>query len=627
VTRHLSRRALLGGATAGAASLALGQPAAARTQELLASLPACSGSLADIEHVIIFIQENRSFDHYFGRYKAIRGFDDRTAPGGDAPFRQAYSTAKTLGTATKPMLPWHIDTTLTIPPNQGQCTNDVEHQWAAQHDSWNGGRCDRWMSSHVITDPTVPQAAVAMGYYDRGDLPFYYALADNFTILDNYHCSLIGGTDANRLYTITATMDPDGWDGGCQFLDTKIGTVNSPGADLGTGGRWMPYPEVLTKAGVSWKVYGDPLGQLGDNVLRYFPQFRPVTGQPALSGPAFGSNLFPADFLADVALGHLPQVTWLLADLLDTEHAPTPIEWGESIVWTVLDALVRSGLWSKTAVLLTYDENGGFFDHVPPPTAPAGTPGEYLNQAAMTATARKEATTKDGRDTSHEPIGLGFRVPMLLISPFTRNPDPAGAPLVSSDLFDHTSMLKFLETWTTAKGTPARVPRRDAATRTPGLSVWRDQLVGDLTSAFNFAAAPDPSRPPALSIVPNRLDPKVLTECLLTGAPGSEVSATEPIVQDPRIAQIGIPRQEAGSAARRPSGVCVEAATATTTTAPQQPVAPAAAGSGRVGALAATGGGSAWPALGGLAAVAGAIALRRRAAAGQQPEEADHAEA
>lgn len=513
-------------------------------------------SLADVGHVIIFIQENRSFDNYFGAYKGVRGFDDRSAPGGLRAFQQSYRQPATPTGFPDPLLPFRMDTTVTPIPHQGQCTNDIEHQWAGAHDSWNHGASDNWMNSHLATESDPRQAAVTMSYYQRDDLPFYYALADHFTICDNYFCSVIGGTDQNRLYSMTATIDPDGWDGGCTFFDTKVGTVQSPGADLGTAGRWVPYPEILTRAGISWRVYGTPDGQLGDNVLRYFPQFRPAGGNPSLSVPAFSSNTFPADFAADCRAGTLPQVSWLLADVPDTEHAPAPVEWGESIVHSALSALVTSGLWSKSVMFLTYDENGGFFDHVTPPTAPAGTPGEYMNQAALTPGARQEATTVSGVDLSHGPIGLGYRVPALVISPFSRNPDPAGGPLVCSDLFDHTSLLRFVETWSLSLGRPARIPYRDPATRSPGLSAWRRRLVGDLTTAFSFGVAPDASVPTAvLAVIPNRADPAVLTECLATGTLGSESSGTEPIVQDPVVPSAeSMPTQERLTApVRRPA--------------------------------------------------------------------------
>ena len=525
-----------------------------RTQPLLDALAACpNGKLTDVEHVIIFIQENRSFDNYFGRYKGVRGFDDRSAPGGAAAFAQRVPKAGTG--LPDSLLPFHISTQLG-PPQQGECTNDVEHQWAGQHDTWNRGRNDNWMGSHLATEPTARQAAMTMGYYDRSDLQFYYPLADNFTICDNYFCSVIAGTDVNRLYSMTGTLDPDGWDGGLQFLDTNLGTIENPGADLGIKKLWKPYPQVLQDAGVSWKVYGTADGQAGDNPLRYFPQFRPG-GDANLALNAFSSNAFPADFLADCQAGTLPQVSWLLSGLTDTEHPPDPLVWGESITHAVLTALATSGLWKKSVLFFTYDENGGFFDHVAPPTAPAGTPGEYLNQAALSSKARTQATTKGGVDTSAQPIGLGYRVPMLVISPFTRNPNPAAGPLVSSDVFDHTSMLRFLETWTTAIGKPARIPDRDESQRRPGLSAWRRQLVGDMTTAFNFAAAPDSSIPTALiSNVPNRADPRVLAQCFATGTVGT--LGAPAIVQEPVInPNTSVPPQEPSPGpVLRPDSTC-----------------------------------------------------------------------
>ena len=509
---------------------------------LLDALAACPtpAKLTDIEHVVIFIQENRSFDNYFGRYKGVRGFDDRSAPGGAAAFAQKL--AKPAPPLPDTMLPFHISTALG-PPHQGMCTSDVEHQWAGAHDSWNHGANDNWMNSHLATEPTPRQAALTMGYYDRSDLEFYYALADNFTICDNYFCSVIGGTDINRLYSLTGTCDPDGWDGGLQHLDTQIG----PAYSVGNAKRWIPYPQTLSQAGISWKVYGTPDGQWGgDNVLRYFPQFRPG-GDPALFANAFGSNTFPLDFLADCHAGTLPQVSWLVAGLADAEHPPDPLIWGESLMHTVLSALTTSQLWSKSALFFTYDENGGFFDHVPPPTAPKGTPGEYFNRAAMSAAAKQEATTRNGVDTSDQPIGLGMRVPMLVVSPFTRNPNPGSGVLVSSDRFDHTSLLRFVETWAAAKGTPAPIPDRDPSKQQPGLSHWRRRVVGDLTSAFNFAATPDASVPTALltTNIPNRADPRVLDQCFVSGTIGTLNSHTQPIVQDPTVdPATSLPRQE-----------------------------------------------------------------------------------
>ena len=566
---------------AGAGAAVAGRPLPATA----AAKPCADSKLAGIEHIVILMQENRSFDHYFGSYQGVRGFDDRSAPRGAAAFAQRYPTATPTG-FPNPMLPFHLDTAVTLPPRQGECTNDIEHQWAGQHDSWHKGANDNWMNSHLATEPDALQAAITMGYYDRSDLAFYYALADNFTICDNYYCSMIAGTDINRLYSMTGTLDPDGWDGGCQFLNTKIGTVQSPGADLGTAGRWVPYPQVLSAAGISWKVYGSPDGQLGDNVLRYFPQYRPVGGDPTLAAAAFGSNTFPADFAADCAAGTLPQVSWLLADLADTEHAPAPPEWGMSITHDVVTALATSPVWSKSVLFVTYDENGGFFDHVPPLTPPAGTPGEFLNQHALTPTARAEATTKKGVDLSGEPIGLGFRVPMIVVSPFSRNPQPGGGPLVDSTRYDHTSLLRFIETWSHAIGKPAPIPNRDPARRRPGLSAWRRTVVGDLTGTLSLGRPADASVPTdVLAVVPNRADPRVLTECTVTGTIGSLAAQTSPIVRDPQIpASISQPKQEAArGAVRRPVAAACAPGPSHTPAPSTQPSSPTSPGGSRSG--------------------------------------------
>jgi len=615
--RDLLRAAGVTGA-GGVAATALGRASAAQAAPSATSTSAACDDphLRQVEHIVILVQENRSFDHYFGTFPGVRGFDDRSAPRGAAAFQQPYTPPSTPTGYPNPMLPFHLDTAVTLPPRQGECTNDVEHQWAGQHDSWHRGANDNWMNSHLATEPDSAQAAVCMGYYNRADIPFYYALADHFTICDNYYCSMIAGTDINRLYSMTGTIDPDGWDGGCQFLDTKIGTIQNPGADLGAAGRWTPYPQVLSKAGISWKVYGTPDGQLGDNVLRYFPQYRPVGGDPDLAAAAFGSNTFPADFISDCASGRLPQVSWLLGNLPQTEHAPAPPEWGEDLVHKVLLGLTTSQVWPSTVLFITYDENGGFFDHVPPPVPPAGTPGEFLNQRALTTSARAEATTKKGVDLSGEPIGLGFRVPTIVVSPFSRNPQPGGGPLVDSTPYDHTSLLRFIERWSHAIGKPAPIPARNPAKKQPGLSAWRRAAVGDLTASLSFGRPADTSVPTeVLSVVPNLADPRVLTECTVTGTLGSLDAQTEPIVQDPTIpSTIAQPRQErANGAVRRPvQPTCPPTKPST------KPASHSGSGSGskdNEGALAATGWTAPSLALGGVGLAAAALlALRRRIA-------------
>jgi phospholipase C len=277
-------------------------------------------------------------------------------------------------------------------------------------------------------------------------------------------------------------------------------------------------PEQLQARGISWKVYSSPDSNIlntifSDNVLSYFKNFQDTTSP--LYKNAFLPQ-FPADFLADAASGNLPQVSWVLASLVDSDHPPFPSLFGESTLAGMLGALsLNPAKWAKTVLFVTYDENGGFFDHVPPITAPPGTPGEYI-----TAPAVPDPTLVG---SFSGPIGLGFRVPMLILSPFTRG------GFVSSDLFDHTSILRFLETRFGAE--------------VPNLSAWRRAAVGDLTSAFNFAA-PDqsiPSLPSTLQAIP-----QVVQECL------ASLAGTAPYaVSSPQTS----PTQESGTA-RKPSGQC-----------------------------------------------------------------------
>src|SRR5206468_11497320 len=187
---------------------------------------------------------------------------------------------------------------------------------------------------------------------------------------------------------------------------------------------------------------------------------------------------FPVDFLADVASDNLPQVSWLIGSVVTSDHPPSPAIFGENILSLIITALMANPLlWAKTALFVNYDENGGFFDHVPPVTAPPGTPGEYV-----TAPAFPDPTVA-GNPPVTGPIGLGFRVPMLIISPFSRG------GFVSSDVFDHTSILRFLETRFGAE--------------VPNLSAWRRSAVGDLTSALNFKSPNTqiPNLPPTIPAV------------------------------------------------------------------------------------------------------------------------------
>jgi len=498
-SRTLTRREMITTAAAAGAAAAGMSSACARDAfpRVLADASSC-GRLTDIEHVVIFIQENRSFDHYFGSYRGVRGFAEQSPA-----FRQP-DPANTTDPPVGALLPFHLDTSKL----NAACTHDITHDWVPQHESWHGGAMDGFVTSRLPIN--AGDAALTMGYYARADLPFYYAVADAFTICDNYFCSVIGPTDPNRLYTVAASLDPDGKNGG-PLLQTL--STNRPSFFGRLTYRTMP--EQLEARGISWKVYQTPDASVANNLLWFFKNFQnPLS---PLYRKAFLPN-YPVGFAADALAGTLPQVSWVLAPLVDSEHPPAPSIFGENDLATIIHALTANPrVWAKTVLFATYDENGGFFDHVPPLTAPPGTPGEYVTAPPV------PDPSVIGNPPVSGPIGLGFRVPLLVISPFSRG------GLVASDRFDHTSLLRFLETRFGAE--------------VPNLSAWRRGVVGDLTSALNFAA-PDDTVPP----LPSTLVPTAITlaQCL-----GTLAGSTPYPPPDPQVP----PTQEPGTA-RRPGGLC-----------------------------------------------------------------------
>jgi len=429
----LTRREVLqAGAAAGIATLA----ADPLVQLAMAARPR-GGKLTDIEHVVILIQENRSFDHYFGTLPGVRGFADPS--GQEALHQPGYPVAGFEGE----LLPFHLETN-----GAPQCFPDITHQWAPQHHCWDGGKMDGFVKAHLEVDGEAAGPAT-MGYYERADIPFYHALADAFTICDNYYCSVLGPTYPNRLYSMSGTIDPEGLGGG-PLIETVDNRTPFEGRFT-----WTTMPEQLTAAGVSWKVYtGSHLGYF-DDVLPFFKAYQT---NPELARLAFDQE-YPKDFVTDLANEELPQVSWINTSLAETEHpGNSTATIGEAAVGTVVRKLMDHGkAWEKTALFVTWDENGGFFDHVPPPAPPPGTPGEYLTVPDLTGDS----------GGIQGPIGLGFRVPLLIVSPFSKG------GFLSSDVFDHTSLLRFLETRFGAE--------------VPNLSQWRRETTGDLTSAFNFS--------------------------------------------------------------------------------------------------------------------------------------------
>jgi phospholipase C len=440
--------------TGGAAALSMLSTSVARAATIPASRQ--HGSIEDVEHIVVLMQENRSFDHYFGTLRGVRGFGDphpAMLPSGKSVFHQADGSEEIL-----PFRPNLDDLGLAF-------IEDLDHSWTGTHQAFDNGNWDAWIPA---------KSSTTMAHLQRQDIPFHYALADAFTICDDYHCSILSATDPNRYYMWT------GWDGN----DGLGGGPVIDNAELGYS--WHTYPERLQAAGVSWKIYQDMglgldasgvwgwtedayIGNYGDNSLLYFDQYRTAQpGNPLYDNARVGTNAnagesFFGQLAADVKAGTLPQISWVVAPEAFTEHPNWPANYGAWYVSQVLDALTSNPeVWSKTAFLLTYDENDGFFDHIVPAYPNVGA----LPGASTVSTANEYYTGPDGAPGNY---GLGVRVPMLVISPWSTG------GWVCSQTFDHTSIIQFME-------------RRFGVVE-PNITPWRRAVAGDLTAAFDFGTA------------------------------------------------------------------------------------------------------------------------------------------
>ncbi|MFF0499768.1 phospholipase C [Nocardia aobensis] len=502
----INRRGFLAKAMAAGGAAAVASWAGPIIAKAHAADPAGTGGLGDIEHFVLLMQENRSFDHYFGTFSGVRGFGD------PSPAWQQFGYTPGVGRDPNGFLvPFRLDTTRG-PSLDGECINDPDHSWSGMHEAWNGGRNDKWMPMS-ISKVGVGNGPAAMGYYTREDIPVHHDLADAFTLCDGYHCSVLGPTDPNRLYWISGTIDPDGHNGGPHVMTNPLIRQNTF--------SWRTMPDNLQEAGVSWKIYNNndvgPISQVFlDGMLSSFKQAADPNSPLAQRGKA---PVFPHDFASDVAAGTLPSVSWVIPPLINCEHPALPPAFGAVGIMQVLDILTSNpAVWEKTALIVSYDENGGFFDHVTPPTPPPGTPGEYLTVDLN--------RVWDARGVAG-PIGLGYRVPCLVISPYSRG------GLVASETFDHTSQLRLLET--------------RFGVEVPNLTRWRRSVTGDMTSAFDFASAPDASSPPVT-------DPHSRTDAAAAQCGPNVVLGTATVGTPYPVPANSMPEQQPGTR-RRPSGV------------------------------------------------------------------------
>ncbi len=560
-----TRRDFLKIATAIAAGAGFSEVFPESIERAFAIDPAPGSSYLDAEHVVILMQENRSFDHMLGALQGVRGFNDPravTLPDENLVWMQTNAAGETYA-------PFRLD----IHNTDSTWTGSLPHSRESQVDAWNGGDCDRWLDAKRSGRSEYAHLPLTMGYYTREDLPFYYALADAFTVCDQHFCGAMTSTSPNRSMFWTGTVrDP-------RDAAAKVCIRNS---DFPIGGQsWMTFPERLQKNGVSWKVYQNDLdvtvgmtpeeqswlSNFSDNPLEWFAQYNPrlaptyiaalpgeiarleadvaklqqaandpktraeiakkqaalsacrsdlehakTGGLAALSPSArdlhergLSTNAGDPDFheLAeltymdgatrrtlpvpkgdplhqfrdDVKSGKLPTVSWLVPSEKLSDHPSAPW-YGAWYLSEVMDILTHNpAVWKKTIFILTYDENDGYFDHVPPYVAPdpkdkatgrvsagigAGTEYAYAADEVRAGVPQAEARSA--------PVGMGFRVPMIVASPWSRG------GWVNSQLFDHVSTSQFLEKFLNTKfGT--KIAEEN-------ISPWRRAISGDLTSIF-----------------------------------------------------------------------------------------------------------------------------------------------
>jgi phospholipase C len=439
----LTRRAFIPGAVALAGGLALTRsplgtlitPAAAALRPDQANWP----STNKIKHVVILCQENRSFDHYFGAFASTLGSAGDTAVGFNKA-RLTYQDAN--GQAFKP---YHLT----------QCCNqDPDHSWDGSHAKWNNGAMDGWVTAEGGAD-------IAIGYFEPEDHIYHVELAQAFTLCDRYYCSQIGPTLPNRLYLWSGTS---GWNyltptSTSNSLPFNNPSLTAPPPML----NWPTMADLLTDNELPWKCYSVADGSVPSaigafNPLIFFESILTHPGQLAHATADF------AEFTLDLALGKLPAVSWIVTEALTSEHPPAPPDMGQLLAARVVQELMNSSAWESMALFITYDEGGGFFDHVRPrivEEVPAGLPD------------------------AGEAVGAGFRVPMFVVSPWAR------PNTIYNGVVDHTSILQFIERTFSTSAAPLKLP-----TIAP-----RRRNFDDLTDAFDFTQAPiSPPLPTAASL-------------------------------------------------------------------------------------------------------------------------------
>ncbi len=544
----------------------------ASIQKALAIDPQKGSTYLDAEHVVILMQENRSFDHSYGTLRGVRGFNDPRAirlPNKNLVWMQNNAFGET-----------HVPFRLNMRETNATWMGSLPHSWTNQVDARNNGKYDQWLIAKQPGHKDYAKMPLTLGYYNREDIPFYYALADAFTVCDQNFCSSLTGTTPNRLYLWTGTVreNPD---------PKHYANVRNENVSDDAEASWTTFPERLEDHGVSWKIYQNELsistGLTGeedswlanftDNPIEWFtqynirfhsgyqkylksqletlpgeieeaktklkkaapgketetiekaiaakqsslklvkeelikwspenfeklsqrsknihqkafttnknnPDYRSITTVKYMDGDIEREAKAPLgdtlhQFRSDVKSGQLPAVSWLVAPENFSDH-PTSPWYGAWYVSEVMDILTANPeVWKKTIFILCYDENDGYFDHVPPFSVPnpykedTGAVSAGIDCKTEYVTLEQDMTKKPAKESRESPIGLGYRVPLVIASPWSRGGN------VCSEVFDHTSILQFLENFVSNK--------TGKSIRETNISEWRRTICGDLTSTF-----------------------------------------------------------------------------------------------------------------------------------------------
>lgn len=440
-------------------------------------------SINDVKHIVILMQENRSFDHYFGAMKGVRGFGDRfpvPLKSGERAFHQS-------------------DGQKIVPPYRanGKTSNaalvqGTPHNFSDMQAAWNQGKYGFW---------PLFKTPYSMAYYTREEIPFQYAMAESFTLCDAYHCSIATGTDPNRIiFWSGSNFNPEKRIAGINCTDEDSEPVNlrcwisgalpEPGYTYkGNAFNWPTIPDVLDKEGISWRVYQDPndnwTGAMHGCLA--FESFREA--KPGSSIYENGMRHWSLEQLKnDVLNDTLPEVTWVLPSQKDSEHpgAPSSPYRGGDFTHQILEAVTSNPeVWSKTVFFITFDENDGFFDHLPAPAVPSyNLDGTLAGKATLDLAgmyfdnSKGEHNYIDKRDTisgNLRPWGMGPRVPMYILSPWSKG------GWINSEVADHTSVGQFIE--------------KRFGIKIPAITPWHRAVSSDLVSAFDFITPNDPVFP------------------------------------------------------------------------------------------------------------------------------------